>query len=312
MFRTRIPRTVFLPSLLLVGCSHASAPSTLPCAESTQPARAAATAVEVPPTSERIEDVRPGTLATPRMLAGSFRATDAIEPARSSCPGYFGRGASVTVQIVEATERLGLAIRSEADVLLAVRTPDGSVECSEPDGGFSILALPGRVGSYEILVGATERGVEGTFRLALGEGREVELEGETIDFHQAIPELEASFERLDFDGVVRGEVAAETLAAECTGFVGREPSFVFDLRRDYPSLAFIAGGRVDPTIVVRGPDGRTYCNDDWDDVGRTEAMVRGPFARGRYEVYVGTFERGATDAYVLSVSAKPDVTPATL
>jgi hypothetical protein len=81
---------------------------------------------------------------------------------------------------------------------------------------------------------------------------------------------------------------SDNLGGACTGFV----SGAADVRVNYNTasnvpLIFSATADGDTTLVINGPDGRWYCNDDTNGY---DPMVR--FDRpntGRYSVWIGTF-----------------------
>lgn len=81
---------------------------------------------------------------------------------------------------------------------------------------------------------------------------------------------------------------SRSIGGACTGFVQAAP----DVRVNYNTastmpLIFSVTADADTTLIVNGPDGRWYCNDDTNGL---DPLVRfdNP-GTGRYEVWVGTF-----------------------
>ncbi len=92
-----------------------------------------------------------------------------------------------------------------------------------------------------------------------------------------------------------GELDASSLGGECVGMISRAPDFqlTYDAG-DYP-LTFGASSYQDVTLVINGPDGRWYCDDD--SGGDTDPLVS--FNRpqsGVYDVWVGAYDGNSGDA----------------
>lgn len=86
----------------------------------------------------------------------------------------------------------------------------------------------------------------------------------------------------------------------CRGMLPREPQHVLVVTADLPMLSVVVRGQgSDPTLVIRPPTGRALCNDDSE--GRDPA-IRAPFPAGRYEIYVGAYDRSPQDDYRLGLS----------
>ncbi|MGQ0659516.1 hypothetical protein [Sphingosinicella sp.] len=87
-----------------------------------------------------------------------------------------------------------------------------------------------------------------------------------------------------------GNIDASRINANCRGFISDAP----DVR-----LNFVAGSRLpliisadsgaDTTIVVNGPDGRWYCDDDGGERGMNPSVRFSNVQSGRYEIWVGTY-----------------------
>jgi hypothetical protein len=99
-----------------------------------------------------------------------------------------------------------------------------------------------------------------------------------------------------------GDIDASNAGQGCSGFITNAP----DVRLVYsagslPLIISVAAGS-DTTLVVNGPDGRFYCDDD-GGIGGLNPMVRfnNPQS-GRYEIWVGTYRSGATQPARLHLS----------
>jgi hypothetical protein len=100
--------------------------------------------------------------------------------------------------------------------------------------------------------------------------------------------------------------ASRIPAADCAGQVSEAP----DVRIDYDTdgslpLVFVALSRDDITLVVNGPDGTWYCNDDVTE-GETDAAIAFPRPEsGRYDVWIGTYDGRRAVPAVLMVTESP-------
>ena len=99
-----------------------------------------------------------------------------------------------------------------------------------------------------------------------------------------------------------GNLDAARIAPNCAGFVTSAP----DLRLVYEAgtlpLIISVASRSDTTLVVNGPDGRWYCDDDGGVNGLNPAIRFNHPASGRYEIWVGTYGRAALQNARLHIS----------
>lgn len=111
------------------------------------------------------------------------------------------------------------------------------------------------------------------------------------------------------EGRLGGTRDATSLDVGCVGWIDQAPGHTLDLRVDFSWLRVMVKSVVDATLVVRSPDGRLICNDDFDGLN---PAVDGAFAAGVYEIWVGSYEQGVQETYRLGVSELQSVTPSTL
>lgn len=100
-----------------------------------------------------------------------------------------------------------------------------------------------------------------------------------------------------------GDFDAERVANGCRGFISSAP----DLRLHYNagnSLPLILSVRADAdtTLVVNGPDGRWYCDDDGGNTGLNPSLTFDHPMAGRYEIWVGTYGNAALEKAELRIS----------
>lgn len=87
-----------------------------------------------------------------------------------------------------------------------------------------------------------------------------------------------------------GNIDASRLGANCRGFISNAP----DVRLNFVAgsrlpLIISANSRADTTLVINGPDGRWYCDDDSGRLGMNPSVRFQNVQSGRYEIWVGTY-----------------------
>lgn len=83
---------------------------------------------------------------------------------------------------------------------------------------------------------------------------------------------------------------------DCEGHYNAAPTFSLNLAQPTPYLRIffvgesLAGERVDPTLVVRMPDGRFYCGDDSFDTLNPTVNIIGNLATGTAQIWIGSYD----------------------
>ncbi len=95
--------------------------------------------------------------------------------------------------------------------------------------------------------------------------------------------------------------AARTLGGNCVGFVASAPDF--DLYFNAGSLPLIisVAAAADTTLVINGPDGEWYCDDDSGDGLNPSIRFAAP-QTGLYDIWVGTYADNSLQEATLSIS----------
>lgn len=100
-----------------------------------------------------------------------------------------------------------------------------------------------------------------------------------------------------------GSLNAQTLSSSCRGFIANAP----DVRINYTPgtglpLIISANASADTTLVVNGPDGSWYCDDDSGTAG-LNPMVRFNNPRGgQYDIWIGTYGNASLQPAQLAIS----------
>ncbi|MGY6662960.1 MAG: peptidase S1 [Glycocaulis sp.] len=92
--------------------------------------------------------------------------------------------------------------------------------------------------------------------------------------------------------VAGGNINANRLGSGCVGSISDAP----DVRLNFNGgrISIGAESNSDTTIVVNGPDGRWYCNDDFDGLNPRVTLS----GSGQYDIWVGTYSGGTAQAVV--------------
>lgn len=238
------------------------------------------------------------------------------------CTGYIANAPDFRLNYQGTGWRtLYLAAQSSADTTLVVNLPDGSWVCND-DGGSGLNPLLSfdtpLTGQYDIWVGTYGEEAYHSARLLISENGQADfvyddayLDPSRYPAH-GTDYLRSGFTRDPQVYYVRagGTANAAHIGEPCVGFSTIEPSVTisFSNTTKFP-LYFSAEDYQDLTLVVRAPDGRYYCDDDSGGDRNPVVMFRQP-VDGNYQVWLGTYERGAsayTELYVSELGAgRPD------
>jgi hypothetical protein len=99
-----------------------------------------------------------------------------------------------------------------------------------------------------------------------------------------------------------GEIDAATISRSCTGFISNAP----DVRLNYEAgslpLIISVAAEADTTLIVNGPDGSWYCDDDGGETGLNPMVRFNPPASGQYDIWIGTYASASLQPARLYVS----------
>jgi len=99
-----------------------------------------------------------------------------------------------------------------------------------------------------------------------------------------------------------GEINAQSISSACNGFISSAP----DVRLNFtagalPLILSVAAG-ADTTLVVNGPDGRWYCDDDGGVNGNNPMVRFNAPQSGRYQIWIGTYGNSSLQPGQLNIS----------
>ena len=99
-----------------------------------------------------------------------------------------------------------------------------------------------------------------------------------------------------------GSLDAHSIDSSCAGFITSAPDVRLTFQAGSLPLIISVASRADTTLIVNGPDGRWYCDDDGGVNGLNPAVRFNHPASGRYEIWVGTYGHAALQDARLNIS----------
>jgi hypothetical protein len=194
-----------------------------------------------------------------------------------------------------------LIIRTEADTdtTLLINDPEGNWFCDDDSGGSLNAQLQWDTplsGVYDIWVGTFGGGV------AQAELHISELEtGPYLD-DGGYPDaaLPATYGSITLRGgftpdphrvdvIAGGELEASQLGLGCVGRIARAPDYELTYRPSSYDLTIGVNSSEDTTLVVNGPDGQWYCDDDGADAPFNPLIRFNDPQGGTYDIWIGTY-----------------------
>lgn len=87
-----------------------------------------------------------------------------------------------------------------------------------------------------------------------------------------------------------GNLAAQNLSSSCRGYITDAPDVRLNFQggSNLPLIISVASG-ADTTLVVNGPDGSWYCDDDSGNNGLNPLIRFNNPQSGQYDIWVGTY-----------------------
>ncbi|MFN3170204.1 MAG: hypothetical protein ACE37E_05885 [Hyphomicrobiales bacterium] len=231
----------------------------------------------------------------------------------NNCNGFIANAPDYTIDFQGAGRvPLDISVTSSTDTTLVVVGPDGSVYCNDDSDGLNPALSIGhpRAGNYAVWVGTYSDGdtyPDATLQVSARLGGARPPAGFNA---QAAPtygfiEVARGFGSQSFDLQAGGTISANAINSNCSGYIADAPDYTIDFQgQGRAPLELSAQSSSDTTLVVVGPDGSIYCNDDSNDLNPA-LTINSPRA-GAYTVWVGTFSQ--SDSYpnaTLRVTAGP-------
>ncbi|MTJ08323.1 hypothetical protein FJR38_02190 [Anabaena sp. UHCC 0253] len=107
-------------------------------------------------------------------------------------------------------------------------------------------------------------------------------------------------------GMSGGSIPATQIAGKketqptgpCKGFVDLAPDHTLNLISKFDYLKLVVQSPADTTMIIKGPGG-TWCNDDFD--GKNPGIV-GEWLPGKYQIWIGSYEKNDYLPYTLQIT----------
>ncbi|MES1199276.1 MAG: peptidase, partial [Pseudomonadota bacterium] len=100
--------------------------------------------------------------------------------------------------------------------------------------------------------------------------------------------------------------ASQSIGNGCTGFIANAPDFDLTYNSGTGAnqlpLVISVNSNADTTLVVNGPDGKWYCDDDSGNGALNPSLTFTHPQSGLYDIYIGTYGNSGLQPAVLSVS----------
>lgn len=283
-------------------------------------APASAQNVNLDPTYGTI-NLRAGFSDDPHLVELSSGGSIQASTISSSCRGYIANAPDVRVYYSAGSLPLLFSVASSADTTLVINAPNGRWYCND-DGASglnpSIRFNNPSSGRYEVWVGTYGSSSLRTAVLGISE-----LYDDIAELAQSGGGGSSSGGRPDYTldpnyGTARlrsgftpdphrvrlqsgGSIDASVLGNPCRGFVSRAPDYRVDYVSGRLPLNISVQSSSDTTLVVNGPDGNWYCDDD--SGGGLNPSIRFDTPRsGQYDIWVGTYGSARLESAILDIS----------
>ena len=97
-----------------------------------------------------------------------------------------------------------------------------------------------------------------------------------------------------------GSIDASRLGGACVGMIASAPDYEFTYTAGSFPLSFGVVSNGDTSLVINGPDGRWYCNDDAEGLNPVLTWGRPP--SGAYDIWVGAVGEASSSTLLISES----------
>ena len=99
-----------------------------------------------------------------------------------------------------------------------------------------------------------------------------------------------------------GEINAATISQSCQGFISNAPDVRLNFTAGALPLIISVAADADTTLVVNGPDGSWYCDDDGGENGLNPMVRFNAPASGQYDIWIGTYGNASLQPAQLNIS----------
>jgi hypothetical protein len=252
---------------------------------------------------------------TPDPHSVSLTAGGSIDASRigSPCTGTIANAPDYELTYTAGSLPLYIYVNATSDTTLVVNGPDGQWYCDDDsNGGLNpqVTFNNPASGTYDIWVG-TFSGGTATATLHISELSEDDGSDRDGGGGSSMPDasMRATYGEIVLNRAFTpdpyrvsltagGNVPASNISSACAGSIAVAPDYQVTYNAGSLPLAFRTESSSDTTLVINGPDGQWYCNDDGWHSNNAEVRFDKP-ASGVYDIWVGTYGGGTTPANLL-------------
>ncbi|GAA0645756.1 peptidase [Brevundimonas lenta] len=226
------------------------------------------------------------------------------------CTGSIARAPDFQVTYNAGSLPFYIFVNSSSDTTLVVNGPDGLWYCDDDSNGGSnpqVTFNNPRSGTYDIWVGTYGGGTsQSVLHIS-----ELSTENRVPASNSAMPDtnLRATYGEVSLRAgftpdphrvslMAGGNIPAGNVASGCTGSIARAPDYQIEYSAGALPLSIRTQSSSDTTLVVNGPDGLWYCDDDSAGASNAQVYFSKP-SPGVYDIWVGTYSGGTTAAALL-------------
>jgi hypothetical protein len=257
-------------------------------------------------------EVRLSSGFTPDPHSVRITAGGSIDASRigSPCSGSVANAPDYEVTYTAGSLPLYIYAQADSDTTLVVNGPDGQWYCDDDSNGNlnpQVTFNSPRSGTYDIWVGTFGGG---TASATLHISELSEDDGSSSgDGDAPDASLRATFGEISLSSgftpdprrislTAGGTISASDVSAGCAGSIAVAPDYEVTYSSGSLPLVFRTEASSDTTLVINGPDGQWYCDDDGWNGNNAEVRFDKP-SSGVYDVWVGTYGGGTASADLL-------------
>ncbi len=242
-----------------------------------------------------------------------------------SCVGFVAEAPDFRLNYTAGSyPTLYISALSDDDTTLVINAPDGTWYCDDDGAGYPnpMIAFDNPMsGQYDIWVGAygggnpnatlniSEIGNNTAASDVSGSGSYGSGPDYTLTPTYGQIDLATGFTprpytvALTAGGTVdaNGALGTDTNGNACYGSIAQAPDFRLNFTAGNAALILSVLSDTDTTLIVNGPDGNWYCDDDTGGNYNPELQFAFPLS-GQYDIWVGTYDGGAYPAATLQIS----------
>jgi hypothetical protein len=232
-----------------------------------------------------------------------------------NCRGWVANAPDFDLYYTAGNFNLTIAAMSNSDTTLVVNGPNGQWYCDD-DGGDGLNPLltfnSPQSGLYDIWIGSYSQGDNASATLSISEIGQVAphnsqpaYSGPDVSLPAAYGDvrLNSGFQPDPFQVNITsgGFYRASSVSGGCAGWVAAAPDYQVTYSAGSLPLIFSANSNSDTTLLINGPNGNWYCDDDGGEGLNPEMTFSNP-SSGVYDVWIGSYSEGDSATATLSVS----------